>query len=109
MSRIKWKDRLLLPDYRHPVQVAMGRVDFDHDQCRSCGLCLLACPASAIIMEDKKPRPGPEPRECIFCGDCLAICPTKAVLMVSPFHLERCFMTIDRGPASPPRLEFESL
>jgi formate hydrogenlyase subunit 6/NADH:ubiquinone oxidoreductase subunit I len=109
MSRISWRDRLRVPDYRNTSQVAMGRVDFNHEQCRSCGLCRSACPADSIIMTDQKPRPGPAPRECIFCGDCLAICPAEAVIMVSPFRLEACFLTLDRGPVFPPRLDFESI
>lgn len=66
------------------------------ERCTSCGMCAIACPAEAIIMESAERKKGEEHlyREekyaktyeinmlrCIFCGLCEEACPKEAIFL----------------------------
>lgn len=66
------------------------------ERCTSCGMCAVACPAEAIIMESAERKKGEEHlyREekyaktyeinmlrCIFCGLCEEACPKEAIFL----------------------------
>ena len=55
------------------------RIAIDSHQCIGCGLCVGDCPASNILIENKKARVIAQ--DCILCGHCVAICPKAAVSM----------------------------
>lgn len=46
------------------------------DACTSCGLCARSCPMENIVMEDGRPKWGPD---CALCLRCYHICPSHAV------------------------------
>lgn len=66
------------------------------ERCTSCGMCAVACPAEAIIMESAERKKGEEHlyREekyaavyeinmlrCIYCGLCEEACPKEAIFL----------------------------
>src|SRR4051812_4195614 len=77
-------------------QHVLKRDENGAERCTACGLCAVACPAEAIIMEAAERKPGEEHlyREekyaakyeinmlrCIFCGYCEEACPKDAVYL----------------------------
>jgi ferredoxin len=105
MSKLTLKERILIPTYDNIDELSPGEVEFDYDKCNACEICVEACPAGTIIMEDKKPKMKPPgENECIFCGDCMAICPKDAISMKTPYRCTLFFKTIDHGEVRPPRL-----
>jgi ferredoxin len=94
-------EKFRIPTYNDPEQIQFGRMEFDYEKCISCSICARACPASSIVMENKKPTMKDE---CMFCGDCVAICPVSAIRMKTPYRYTKYFKNIDHGPVSPPQL-----
>lgn len=76
---------------RHTVQI-------DSETCVGCGLCQRDCPASNILVENKKARVIAQ--DCIMCGHCAAVCPKAAVSLTGfdapPQEIERP-ATLDPG------------
>jgi formate hydrogenlyase subunit 6/NADH:ubiquinone oxidoreductase subunit I len=105
MGKFGILDRFRIPTYDDPEHMQFGVIEFDYARCTMCSICVNACPADAIVAEDKSPRmrPGRE-NVCMFCGDCAAICPSGAISMKLPYSFTRYFKTVDRGQISPPRL-----
>lgn len=54
-------------------------IQIDSEKCVGCGLCKKDCPASNLIVENKKAKVIAQ--DCIMCGHCVAICPKAAVSM----------------------------
>lgn len=105
MEKMRFLDKILIPTYNDPAQVTPGEVEFDNEKCTGCGICVEACPADSLLMEDKKARMKPPgENQCMFCGDCVAICPTAAIRMKSPFQCILFFKPIGFGEPKPPRL-----
>lgn len=52
-------------------------VYIDAEKCLGCGVCQKDCPASNILMTNKKAKVIAQ--DCIKCGHCVAICPQAAV------------------------------
>ncbi|MBU0548449.1 MAG: DUF362 domain-containing protein [Candidatus Omnitrophica bacterium] len=49
------------------------------DRCIGCGECEIICPASAVILINKKSEVASS--KCIGCASCLAVCPTMAMFI----------------------------
>ena len=103
-SRISFGEKFSIPDYSDPLQTHQGEMVFDHDKCNGCASCERICPASAIVVMDKK-AVMPEGAECMACGDCMAICPQEAIRMKSSYVFSEHFKTIDHGDLKLPRLK----
>ena len=108
MSRLSFKERILIPTYNDPDQLSTGEVAFDYEKCTGCTICIEACPADTLVMNnDKRPEMKPKgENECIFCGDCMAICPEGAISMKKPYTCTLFFKTVEHGEAKPPRLDY---
>jgi formate hydrogenlyase subunit 6/NADH:ubiquinone oxidoreductase subunit I len=105
MAKLSMSERILIPTYGDPEQIQAGEVVFDDEKCSGCTLCAQACPAKAIVMEDKRPQLKPRGQnECISCGDCVAICPEAAITLTKGYHYTAYYKTIDHGDIQPPRL-----
>ena len=105
MAQITPKEKRHIPRYDDREAVRMGEVAFDLEKCSGCAQCARICPASAIVMIDKKPEmvAGLE-NECMACADCMAICPEDAVTLTAIQQFSGYFKTIDRGEILKPRL-----
>lgn len=105
MARLSWREKLRVPTYGDPEQILAGEVAFDCDKCSGCGICAQACPAKAIVFENKRPGlKASSQNECIACGDCAAICPEGAIRVVRGYSYTGFYKTIDHGDIQPPRL-----
>ena len=105
MASVSFKERMRIPKYNEREAVVPGRIAFNYEECTGCGLCRMICPASAIVMNKKRPEMIEfDKSECMFCGDCAAICPADAITLVSPNRYGGRFKTIEQGEALPPRL-----
>ncbi len=64
--------------------MAKGRIAVLESFCKSCGLCVEACPVNVLRISDKINSKGFRPVEqykegCIACGMCATICPDAAI------------------------------
>lgn len=76
------------------------RIQISPEKCVGCGLCQRDCPASNILLADRKAAVVAQ--DCILCGHCIAVCPKGAVSMTG----------FDEPPeeiAQPARLDPEKL
>lgn len=55
-------------------QALRPRPVFTHKKCDGCGTCARACPAKAIVMDEKR-RPHADMKACIRCYCCQELCP----------------------------------
>ncbi|MEW6443942.1 MAG: 4Fe-4S binding protein [bacterium] len=105
MARLTVSERIRIPTYDDPQQIRWGEVGFDYEKCSGCGICSQACPAKAIVLEDKRPRMKPlGENNCMACGDCAAICPEGAIALKAGYSYSGYYKTIDQGDIQPPRL-----
>ena len=105
MKRISLAEWWQIPDYNNPDQASPGRVEVDTEKCTGCGICAKACPANALVVEDKLVRMQPAGiNECMGCGDCMPVCPTGAMALVKGNEFIAYYKTIDRGELAGPRL-----
>jgi len=51
----------------------------DVNLCVGCGVCIDACPAQAISMNDNVAKVDAE--KCVGCGVCVDSCPSQAISM----------------------------
>lgn len=66
--------------------MAKGKVTFDKERCKSCGLCVDACP-NGIIQIDKSVinQKGYNPAivvdmdKCVGCANCALMCPDVVI------------------------------
>ncbi len=63
-----------------------GRVTFDQDRCKGCGLCVSVCPKHILALDsgitNKKgyhPSGVTDPEQCIACGNCARVCPDSVI------------------------------
>ena len=105
MAEFNLLEKILIPTYNDPAQIAAGEVEFDYEKCVGCSMCAEVCPADSILFEDKKPslKPGGQ-NECIACGDCVALCPEGAIRVTKGYRYTKYFRTIDQGAPKPPTL-----
>ena len=105
MGRFSILEKILIPTYNDPDEIAAGTVEFDYEKCSGCSICVEACPADSIVFQDKKPYLKPKGvNECIACGDCVAICPEGAIHVTRGYRYTKYFKTVDHGALSAPRL-----
>ena len=105
MDRMTFLDKIRIPTYNDPREVMPGEVAFESALCTGCGICVEACPADSLFMEEKKAHMKAAPEnQCMFCGCCAAICPAGAISMKSPFTCTRFFKPLGHGEPKPPRL-----
>lgn len=55
------------------------QIELNSGACIGCGLCVKDCPASNLVVTNKKAVL--KSQDCIKCGHCVAICPKAAVSM----------------------------
>jgi len=65
---------------------AKGKVTFNEDICKGCGLCATACPVKIVTLDTKKinvkgyhPATVVEVDKCIGCANCAMICPDSVI------------------------------
>lgn len=65
---------------------AKGRVVFNEDNCKGCGLCANACPMKIISLDESKinakgyhPASVQEMDKCIGCANCATMCPDSVI------------------------------
>ena len=65
---------------------ARGRVTFNKDICKGCGLCVPVCPVNIIALEEVKVNKkgyhaaGVEDMDkCIACQNCAMVCPDLVI------------------------------
>ena len=67
---------------RCPAGVCEGLIkgyQVDQGSCKSCGLCVKACPVKAIKQVEPDKKAVIDPDLCIKCGQCFAVCPFTAI------------------------------
>ncbi|MBO5754066.1 MAG: 4Fe-4S binding protein [Proteobacteria bacterium] len=63
-------------------------LSIDTKRCKSCGLCLRACPRDCLKISTERNRAGylviqlVKPQNCIACGLCVRTCPEPACLII---------------------------
>lgn len=61
--------------------MARGKVVFNEDRCKGCGLCTTVCPMKILVMSDKinklgyHPASVSDPDKCTGCATCARMCP----------------------------------
>ena len=62
-----------------------GKVVIDRERCKSCYLCVRACPVK-VLESDAKPNSAGTypsfakyPEKCIACGSCFLVCPDACI------------------------------
>lgn len=65
---------------------AKGKVYFNEDICKGCGLCITVCPVHILALDETKinkkgyhPSGVVEPEKCIGCANCAIICPDSVI------------------------------
>ncbi len=66
--------------------MAKGKVTFNEDRCKGCGLCTTVCPVKILALDKTKinakgyyPAGVVEPEKCIGCANCATICPDVVI------------------------------
>jgi ferredoxin len=103
MANLTSKEKKKIPKYDDPTQIELGLIEFNRDKCNGCGLCVRACPASTIILQDKKAKLT-DRIECMGCADCVIICPEKVITLVRSYRYTGMWKTIDQGRLEMPRI-----
>ncbi|WP_349237101.1 4Fe-4S binding protein [Bacillus sp. REN3] len=66
------------------------RVVFKEETCKSCQLCVKACPTNVIYLADYLNAKGYRPAvvtdqdSCISCGKCAQMCPDSVITVYRP-------------------------
>ena len=48
MEHLEFKRFTKIPDYNDPNEMTTGRLAFDDEKCKRCGICSFICPARSI-------------------------------------------------------------
>lgn len=66
--------------------MAKGKVIFNEDICKGCGLCTTVCPVKILALDKTKinakgyhPASVTDPEKCIGCANCATICPDVVI------------------------------
>jgi 2-oxoglutarate ferredoxin oxidoreductase subunit delta len=70
-----------------PEKADRGRIDVHVDECKGCGLCIVACPIHLIHSSKRINRQGYHPAVylgsgCTACGICFYVCPEPGAITV---------------------------
>ena len=65
---------------------AKGKVTFDSERCKACGLCVVFCPNEVLALDENQingqgytPAHAEAPEKCTGCGICAMMCPDVAI------------------------------
>lgn len=65
---------------------AVGKVYFNEDLCKGCGLCTTTCPVDIVLLDTDKinikgyhPATVKEMDKCIGCANCATMCPDSVI------------------------------
>ena len=62
-----------------------GRVEIDGERCKSCYLCIRACPSGVLAAGEALNTSGSYPavfaagEKCVACANCYEVCPDTAI------------------------------
>lgn len=75
-------------------KVDRGRIDVHVDECKGCGLCIVACPIHLIRASETINRLGYHPAMylgsgCTACGICFYVCPEPGAITVYKRRADR--------------------
>lgn len=63
-----------------------GRLSFDEDHCKGCGLCVEACPLNLLALDTTRvnkigytPAMIVKPNDCVACLNCALMCPDSVI------------------------------
>ena len=60
--------------------MAKGKVTFDVERCKSCGLCVEACPKEILAIDtDYNPAKVIDEEKCVGCASCALMCPDVVI------------------------------
>ena len=66
--------------------MAKGRIFVDIEQCKGCGLCVVACPFNLLELDPKalnhkgyQPMRIVAPDKCTGCANCALMCPDVVI------------------------------
>ena len=64
----------------------MGKVTFKEELCKSCGLCVNACPVKILALDKERinakgyhPAECIDQSQCIGCASCARMCPDVVI------------------------------
>jgi 2-oxoglutarate ferredoxin oxidoreductase subunit delta len=85
-----------------------GKIIIDTEQCKGCGLCVVVCPKSSIVISKKSNKNGYFPAratdtDCTGCCLCAIICP-EAVIEVYRDQPDKVEIVAEPSRKSKPRL-----
>jgi 2-oxoglutarate ferredoxin oxidoreductase subunit delta len=92
-------------DLRVVIHMA-GKININIERCKGCGLCIMVCPKSSIVISEKSNKNGffpakPNNTDCTGCGVCAIICP-EAIIEV--FHNQSNKIETIAEPNKKPKL-----
>ena len=89
-----------------PPKADRGSIEIRVDECKGCGLCVLACPPEVIALSERLNARGYHPAQylgsgCTGCGICFYACPEPGAITV--YTLPVPPRSARATPASEPR------